>query len=80
MRVAHTAGTEVEAVLLKGILEEAGIPVMVRRRRIVAYELASPALDWSVAWGDLLVPDNREAEARDLVAGYLASLKEDSLP
>jgi len=75
VRSIHTAGTEVEAVILRGLLEQAGIPVMVRSHEVIAYgELVEPA----AGWGDLLVPDDRVVEARDLLAGYLASVEEDA--
>lgn len=80
MKVVHTAETEVEAVMLQGLLEEAGIPVVVVPRRTPfnpgALEPLGEAGTWDSA--DLLVPDDREAEARDLMTAYLASLKEDS--
>ena len=72
MKVIHTAGTEVEAVILKGLLEEAGIPVMVRSREVIAY---GELVELAAGWGDLLVPDDRATEARDLIAGYLASVE-----
>jgi len=70
MRAVHTAGDEAEALMLQGLLEGAGIPVVLRSRQIPGYggviERATGV------WGDLLVPDEQEAEARALVTGYLA--------
>lgn len=69
MKVAHTAATEVEAVMLRGVLEQAGIPVAVLSRAIPGYGvLIEPN-----KWGDLFVPDNRAAEARALVRDFLTS-------
>jgi hypothetical protein len=74
MKNVHTAATEVEAVMLQGLLEAAGIPVALISRRIPFY----PAEEPMAGWADLLVPDDHAVEARDLVAGYLSSLKEES--
>ncbi len=76
MKVVHTAATDVEAVMLQGLLEEAGIPVMLRGRRTPPH---GDAVELAVSFGgDLLVPDDRAEDARELVAGYLASLKNDN--
>jgi 4-hydroxy-tetrahydrodipicolinate synthase len=76
MKSIHTAGDEVEALMLQGILEEAGIPVLLRSRQIPGYgELLERATG---VWGDLLVPDERAAEARALVAEYLSGAKPDA--
>lgn len=77
MKAVHTAGTEVEAIILQGLLEEAGIPVMVRSRELIAY---GEIVELAAGWGDLLVPDAQAAEARDLIAGYLASVERDGRP
>ena len=71
MKVAHSAESEIEAVLLQGILEGAGIPVALRPRGNLPY---GEAVDRFWGWGDILVPDDRVDEARTLVAEYLASL------
>ena len=69
MKVAHTAATEVEAVMLRGVLEQAGIPVAVLSRAIPGYGvLIEPN-----KWGDLFVPDDRATEARALVRDFLSS-------
>ncbi|HLW61304.1 MAG TPA: DUF2007 domain-containing protein [bacterium] len=74
MKKVHTATTEVEAVMLQGMLEDAGIPVLLRSNLIPGYNRPVGG-----AWdGDLFVPDDRAAEAADLVAGYLKSVKEES--
>jgi dihydrodipicolinate synthase/N-acetylneuraminate lyase len=73
MKSVHTASDEVQALMLQGILEEAGIPVLLRSRQLPGYgEVLERATG---IWGDLLVPDDREAEARTLVVEYLASLR-----
>ena len=45
---------------------------MLRSNRVPGYEQTIPP-----AWGDLLVPDDRVEEARDLVAGYLSAQVDD---
>lgn len=70
MKSVHTAGDEVEALMLQGLLEQAGIPVVLRSRRVPGYGGAVEKATGT--WGDLLVPDDREAEARSLLADYLA--------
>lgn len=76
MKSIHTAGDEVEALMLQGVLEEAGIPVLLRSRQIPGYgELLERATG---VWGDLLVPDARAAEARAIVAEYLSGARPDA--
>ncbi len=78
MKIAHTAGTEVEAVMIQGILESAGILVVLRPQQIPGYgEVLESATG---VWGDLLVPDEQEAEARALIAEYLTSLRDEARP
>ncbi len=79
MRIAHTAQTEVEAVMLQGLLEAAGIPVVLASRQIpFSMGAVEPLYDFAPrGFADLIVPDDRTAEARDLIAAYLASLASD---
>ena len=72
MKAVHTAATEVEAVMLQGLLEDAGIPVALRSHLVPGYHTRIPP-----GWGDLLVPDDRAADAKALIAEYLVSLKEE---
>jgi Putative prokaryotic signal transducing protein len=72
MTRVHTAGSEVEAVMLRGVLEDAGIPVTLQPHTIPGYTAAQ----FPPGWGDLLVPDAHAREARRLLADYLASLGE----
>lgn len=77
MKVVHTAGSEVEAVMIQGILESAGIPVVLRPQTMVpGYDEALESA--TGVWGKLLVPDDAEAEARELIAEYLASLRDEA--
>jgi 4-hydroxy-tetrahydrodipicolinate synthase len=71
MKNIHTAGDEVEALMLQGLLEQAGIPVVLRSRQVPGYgDVVEKATG---VWGDLLVPDERAADARALVRDYLAA-------
>lgn len=64
--------------MLQGLLEEAGIPVVLRRMPVSGLpEVAYPEVPADL---DLIVPDDRAAEARELITDYLASLKEESSP
>ncbi len=55
--------------MLKGLLEEAGIPVLLRSHLVPGYNTRIPP-----GWGDLLVPDERVGEAKTLIADYLAAM------
>jgi 4-hydroxy-tetrahydrodipicolinate synthase len=69
------AGSEAEAVLARRILEEAGIPVIVRSRQVPGYgDVIQKA---SGVWADVLVPVAYEAAAREYVAGYLGQMREE---
>lgn len=73
--VVHRATSEFEAISIRDILEAAGVPVMVRSRVVPGYGV--PTLHGGQAGivADILVPPERAEEARDLIAGYLASLE-----
>lgn len=76
MKKVYTATTEVEAVMLRSLLEEAGIHVMLRSNVIPGYERPLGG-----AWdGELHVPDERAAEAREMIAAYLAQVREETRP
>ncbi len=70
----YQAGTEAEALLVVGILTQAGIPATARSRQVPGYgEIIRRA--WGV-WGDVLVPADRREEARRSVAEYLKAVEE----
>jgi hypothetical protein len=75
VKAVHKAATEIEAVLLQGILEGAGIPAALSPQGNLPY---GEAVDRFWGWGEILVPDDRVDEARKLVAEYLASLRNES--
>ena len=57
MEKVHTAGDEVEALMLQGALEQAGIPFALRSRQMPGYGAVFE--NATGVWGDLLVPDER---------------------
>ncbi|HKX18230.1 MAG TPA: dihydrodipicolinate synthase family protein [bacterium] len=71
MRKVHTAGDEVEALMLQGALEQAGIPVALRSRQMPGYGAVFEKA--TGVWGDLLVPDERADDATALIRDYLAA-------
>lgn len=74
--VVHQAETEVEALMLQGVLEAAGIPVVIRSRQIPFYgDVIAKATG---VWGDLLVPAALAAPARVAIERYLADVAESS--
>ncbi len=69
--VVHRASSEFEAHTIAGVLQDAGLRVMVRSRLVAGYDLPSiPGV-----WGEVLVPPEEEAEARRLIAEYLSALE-----
>ncbi|MGH2399202.1 MAG: dihydrodipicolinate synthase family protein, partial [bacterium] len=68
------APSETEAVLVQRILEEVGIPVLVRSRQVPGY--AEVIRGSSGVWGDVLVPVAYESAARRHVAEHLGQMKE----
>lgn len=69
----HQAGSESEALLVQQILEEAGIPVIVRSRQVPGYGEAIRRA--SGVWGDILVPKEHEQDAQRYVRDYLRAMK-----
>lgn len=70
----HQAVSESEALLVQRILEDTGIPVLVRSRQVPGYgEVIRGAIG---VWGDILVPKAYETEAQRYVQEHLRALKE----
>lgn len=72
--VVFEAQTELDAAICRSLLEEAGIPVVVRPAgeawlRVSFGQNATPA-------AQLLVPAERSAEAQDLLAAYRKQVEE----
>jgi dihydrodipicolinate synthase/N-acetylneuraminate lyase len=68
------ATSEAEAALVRRILEEVGIPVIVRSRQVPGFgDLIQKG---SGVWADVLVPIAYESAAREYVTGYLRRMKE----
>lgn len=68
------APSETEAALVKRILEEAGIPALVRSRQVPGYGDAIQR--GSGVWGDVLVPVAYESQARRYVVEQLRQMRE----
>lgn len=68
------APSETDAVLVQRILEEAGIPVLVRSRQVPGY--AEVIRGASGVWGDVLVPVAYESQARRYIAEHLRQMRE----
>lgn len=70
----HRAGTESEALLVQRILQDAGIPVLIRSAQVPGYaEVIRGAIG---VWGDILVPKAYEDDALRYVQSYLRAMKE----
>lgn len=72
LKPVHTAFTEAEAAMVKGLLESAGIPVIVRPTRIPGGEVLLKN-----EWGDLLVPSDRAREAKEIITAYAGARGEE---
>ncbi len=87
MKVVRIAWSDVEAAILKGVLQDAGVPVVLRGHETDVLGQYAAGMGMGIAGGlpqfpggELLVPDDRADEARDLITGYLASLKDETGP
>lgn len=70
----HQAESESEALLVQRILQDAGIPVLVRSWQVPGYaEVIRGAIG---VWGDILVPKAYEPDALQYVQNYLRVMKE----
>lgn len=70
----HQAATESEALLVQRILQDAGIPAVVRSRQIPGYaDVIQKAIG---VWGDVLVPNASAAAARVHLDTHLRAMKE----
>jgi hypothetical protein len=72
--------SEFEAMTIRDLVEAAGLPVMLRSRLIPGYEVREMWGDKAGVVAEILVPPEHEAEARALIADYLASLDEEPPP
>jgi hypothetical protein len=72
--VVHRVPDAAAGALLCGMLENQGIPAVLRAATIPAYGIVRR--DWSTtAWGEIMVPRGNASEARALIADYLAALE-----
>ena len=76
--VVHRVPDAASGALLCGMLEHHGIATVLRSAMLPGYGLVRR--DWSTsAWGEILVPADAVAEARALIADYLAALESGGL-
>lgn len=78
--VVHRATSEFEAIAIHDLLEAAGLQVMVRSRVVPGYDVPTMTGDQAGIVAEVLVVPQHEAEARALVADYLAALREPAWP
>lgn len=88
--LVHVAWGDAEAVILKAVLEDSGIPVTLQAHQdevLPDYPGAAGALGPvgvigmpHAGGGELVVPDARAKEAREVIREYLASLRDDTTP
>jgi hypothetical protein len=72
--IVHRVPDAAAGALLCGILEHHGIAALLRSATLPGY--GTVRRDWSTtAWGEILVPSGEAAEARALIADYLAALE-----
>lgn len=78
--VAHQATTEFEAISVRDMLEAAGVHAFIRSRLVPGYNVPTLEGGQGGIVADILVPPDQEAQARSLVADYLAGLAEGGEP
>ena len=72
--VVHRVPDAAAGALLCGVLEHHGIRTWLRSATLPGY--GTVRRDWSTtAWGEILVAEDDAAEARALIADYLAALE-----
>lgn len=71
----YDATSEFEAMTIRDLLGAAGIRAMIRSRHVPGYDVPTMTRDQAGIWADILVRPEDEAEARQLIADYLASLQ-----
>jgi hypothetical protein len=73
-QVVHRVPDAVAGALLCGVLENAGIPALLRSTTLPAYGFVRR--DWATsAWGEILVAGSHAAEAKAVIADYLQALE-----
>ncbi|MDR7420667.1 MAG: DUF2007 domain-containing protein [Armatimonadota bacterium] len=67
----HKAADELEAEIIRGLLEQAGIDAMVRCRQVPGYGVP----EWPGIWGEVLVRPADEDAAKQVIAEYLEAVR-----
>jgi hypothetical protein len=72
--VVHRVPDAAAGALLCGVLENSGIPALLRSATLPGY--GSVRRDWATsAWGEILVTGGLAAEAKAIIADYLQALE-----
>lgn len=72
--VVHRVPDAAAGALLCGVLEHHGLHAILRSTMLPGY--GTVRRDWTTsAWGEIMVPRGEAAEARALIADYLAALE-----
>ena len=77
--VVHRVPDAVAGALLCGVLEHQGVRCVLRAATVPGY--GGVLRDWATsAWGEILVSPSDAAEARAIMADYLAALERGGIP
>ena len=72
--VVHRVPDAAAGALLCGVLENSGVPAVLRTATLPGY--GSVRRDWATsAWGEILVVGSMAAEAKAIIADYLQALE-----
>jgi len=71
LKVVYQPANELMANTIRDLLEQSGIPALIHSFQIPAYD--SLATVMRPVWGEVLVAEEDEARAQEIVAGFLAS-------
>jgi len=74
MKILYKAPDELMANSVKDLLEQEGIPAVIRSFQIPAYDGIAKMM--RPAWGDILVEEESWDRAKEMVDGFLASAEE----
>lgn len=72
--IVYKAPNMVAANLVRGLLDNNGIPAIIRSLQIPMYD--DIAMMHCDVWGEILVPKKREEEAQSIIKDYLDSIEE----
>jgi hypothetical protein len=70
----YEATTEFEAITIHRVLQDAGVPAMIRSRLLPGYELLIELRSVAGIYADILVRSEQADEARRVIADFLDAL------